>query len=133
MTSTPGSDPPRRPRAVFGPVRPVCWPALGEEHAAEFLAELSDWVEWIQWRYTLDHRVIPHCWRHHGPHLEELSALYTAWQNAYNISTDGDAPIRWIEHFAAARQRLSDWTARTGCRPGAHRAGQITPGPPHAL
>ncbi len=112
---------PPSPRQVFGPVQPVCWPTLDDEHATAALAELSDWVDWIQWRFTLDHRTIPTCWRQHGPHLEELTALFTAWQTAYNTTATGDAPLAWIEHFAHARQRLTDWTTRTGCRPGEHR------------
>lgn len=30
-------------------------------------------------------------------HQTQLSGLYTAWQKAYNISTDGDPPLRWID------------------------------------
>lgn len=124
MSATPPAGR-RRPSVpvTFGPVQPICWPTLTDEDTAAMLAQLTDWVEWLTWRYTLDHRVIPRCWAQHGPHVEELAALFTAWQTAYTTTATGDAPLAWIAHFAAARQRLADWTARTGCRPGEHRAG----------
>jgi hypothetical protein len=81
------------------------------------LDQLTDWVDWATWRYALDHRVIPERWPQHGALLEELSALYTA----YNLAASGDAPMLWIEHFAAARARVTEWTARAGCRPDEHR------------
>ncbi len=123
MTTTPKTDAsrPARPATAYGPVQPICWPALSLEDEALALDQLATWVDWVKWRYTLDHRVIPDCWRQHGPIVEELSALYTAWQTAYVTSAAGDAPLLWLEHFAVARARLTDWTARTGCRPREHR------------
>ena len=116
-----GSSRPKRPATAFGPAQPICWPTLSAEDETAMLDQLTDWVDWATWRYTLDHRVIPACWPQHGALLEELSALYTAWQTAYNVAAGGDAPLVWIEHFAAARTRLTEWTARAGCRPDEHR------------
>jgi len=115
------------PRTTFGPDRPICWTRLDGEHAVEMLDELTDWIQWLTHRLTLDHRTIPECWDLHGPLIEELTALYTSWQTAYAITAEGDAPLAWMIHFAAARQRLTNWVARTGCRPGAHRTKR-TPG-----
>jgi hypothetical protein len=56
----------------------------------------------------------------HGALIEELSALYTAWQAAYS-DLDGSAPLLWMTHFAAARDRLTESVARTACRAGEHR------------
>lgn len=112
---------PPRPRRHFGPTKPILWAFYDADDDADMLAELHQWVDWLRWRYTLDHRTIPDCWDQHGPLLEELSALYTAWQVAYTYSDDGSAPLAWMEHYAAARQRLTDWNARTGCRPAEHR------------
>jgi len=111
-----------KPHAKFDPNDPICWPRLDDAHALETLEELTDWVQWLTNRFTLDHRTVPHCWDQHGPIIEELSALYTAWQTAYAQTADGDAPLAWMNQFAAARHRLADWVARTGCRPGEHRA-----------
>jgi len=100
---------------------PYLWVVHSPEEQAEHLDELADWIAWIVGRYGLDHRSIPVCWTQHDELLEELSALHLAWQAAYATLAPGDAPLLWHEHFALARQRLSDWVARTGCRPGEHR------------
>ena len=132
MTST-DDDLHHKPRTTFGPDGPICWPRLGDDDAAEMLAEVDDWVGWLTRRFTLDHRTIPACWEQHGPIIEELSALYTAWQTAYTPTADGDAPLAWMNHFANARHRLTDWVARTGCRPGEHRTGRApTARPPES-
>ena len=112
-----------KPRAALGPPAPICWPIYDDEHEQQMIDELTDWVEWVRWRFTLDHRTIPDCWMQHGPLIEELSALYTAWQAAYT-DTDGSAPLLWMAHFATARDRLGEWVARTGCRPGEHRTSK---------
>lgn len=105
----------------FAPI-PVSWPTLvGEERDARF-HELADWIAWVIDRYGLDHRTIPPCWAEHGALVEELSALRTAWATAYAEDSRGDAPLDWHADFAAARQRLADWVARSGCRPGEHRS-----------
>jgi len=99
----------------------VCWPALEGEEVTAAREALDDWVLWLADRYELDHRTVPPCWDAHGALLEELSALRTAWITAYSKVSKGDEPLHWHAHFAAARQRLTDWVARTGCRPGEHR------------
>lgn len=103
------------------PMVPVCWPALVGGELQARLSDLTQWVTWIVWRYALDHRSIPPCWIEHGAIVEELSALQTAWSGAYAVTSGGDRPLRWHAEFAAARLRLRDWVARSGCRPGEHR------------
>jgi hypothetical protein len=110
-----------RPRRYFGPSGPITWAFLDPERETQQLAELTEWVDWMRWRFTLDHRTVTECWAQHGAVVEELSALYTAWQASYAYSNDGAAPLHWMTQFAFARQRLSDWNARSGCRPGEHR------------
>ena len=110
-----------RPGRYFGPSGPITWAFLDADKEAEQLVELTKWVHWLRWRFTLDHRTVPECWAQHGALLEELSALYTAWQNSYAYSNDGAAPLQWMAQFAFARQRLADWNARSGCRPSEHR------------
>jgi hypothetical protein len=104
------------------PPLPICWPALSREEQEEAFDALDDWVAWLLDRYALDHRTIPPCWAEHGALLEELSALRTGWLAAYSLTSPGDRPLDWHADFAAARRRLSEWAARTGCRAGQHRA-----------
>lgn len=111
-------------RRPIGPQVPICCPFLHDEHEAAALEELSAWVGWLAERFELDHRMVPTCWREHGPIIEELSALYTAWQSAY--LDDADAPLRWMAAFAAARDRLTVWALRTGCRADQHRTRDST-------
>jgi hypothetical protein len=108
------------PVDVF-PSLPVCWAALTDAETEEEHEALADWIAWLNDRYTLDHRTIPPCWNQHGALIEELSALRTAWLAAYAITGRPEAPLDWHAHFAAARQRLADWVARTGCRADSHR------------
>lgn len=110
-----------RPRRHYGPTGPISWAFLNPDQEKEQTDELRLWVDWLTWRFRLDHRIVPECWTQHGPAVEELSALYTAWQDAYTHSADASAPLQWMLQFAHARQRLRDWNAVTGCRAGEHR------------
>ena len=109
------------PNALF-PALPVCWAFLDDPEIEDLLDELADWVDWLVYRYALDHRVAPACWPEHGALVEELSALRTGWLAAFAITSRPEAPLEWHHHFAAARQRLTLWAGRNGCRPGEHRA-----------
>lgn len=99
----------------------IAWATLDEAETADALMELEDWIQWLTSRYGLDHRHVPACWTGHGELIEELSALHTAWHRAFAPDAAGDAPLRWHEAFDAARSRLVDWVARTGCSPREHR------------
>lgn len=99
----------------------IVWSAHTPDDQALFLEELDLWVDWLVDRYNLDHRTVPACWKRHGELIEELSALHLAWQGNFSTSADATGPLHWHERFAVARERLGDWIARTGCRPGEHR------------
>jgi hypothetical protein len=122
----PGNDqsffPPRILVQPVGPPVPIVWSAHSDDDQELLLEELDLWVTWLADRYRLDHRVVPECWKQHAELIEELSALHLAWQGAYTTTAPADAPLTWHERFAVARARLADWGARTGCRPGSHRA-----------
>ncbi|WP_129337203.1 hypothetical protein [Cellulomonas endophytica] len=100
---------------------PFVWSALNPVAEQEAVRELVTWVGWLAGRYRLDHRVVPDCWPAHPELVEELSALHLAWLGAFARTSAADAPLGWHERFAHTSARLSEWTARTGCRPGAHR------------
>jgi hypothetical protein len=115
-------EPTRQLPPELFPCMSVCWATLSELETEDALEELDDWVSWAVDRYALDHRTVPPCWDQHGALVEELSALRTAWLAAYGITGRPEAPLEWHNQFAGGRQRLSDWAARTGCRPGEHRS-----------
>ena len=109
------------PRLDRPPV-PFIWSSLSRDDTQLFLEDLDLWVGWLVERYRLDRRIVPECWRLHPELIEELSALHLAWQGSFALASNYDAPLLWHEHFAQACQRIADWVARTGCRPGGHRA-----------
>lgn len=102
-------------------VAPAYWQRLNTEETADAMARLVPWVNWIVHRYQLDTRTIPTCWQDHGAHIEELAALRTAWNKAYQGDSQGKPALEWHAAFDHALQRLTDWTSRTGCRNGEHR------------
>jgi len=66
-----------------------CWRTIGPHGAEELWRQLTDWVSWIRSRYPLA-RKIPACWAEHPELVEELTALWLAWQHAYE---DVEAPL----------------------------------------
>jgi hypothetical protein len=100
---------------------PVPWMNFTADQEYEALLELHEWVQWLTGRYHLDARIIPECWPDHGELVEELSALRGGWATAFSNASTGRDTMIWHAEFAAARQRLSEWAARTGCRSNQHR------------
>lgn len=74
-----------RPTAV----RSWCWRDLGPKAEDELWSQLTDWVDWLRRRYPLAKK-IPPCWVEHSEIVEELTALWLAWQHAY---VEADAPM----------------------------------------
>ena len=125
MTTTP------EPEALFpdpvlhqdgDPPIPLMWAAHTPDEQRYYLEELDVWVTWLTDHYSLDRRYVPECWTKHWELIEELSALHLAWQAAYATTAHADAALTWHERLTHARDRLADWTARTGCRAGEHRS-----------
>ncbi|WP_460821631.1 hypothetical protein [Nocardioides ungokensis] len=96
-----------------------CWRSIGSNAADELWHLLTDWINWIRGRYPLA-RKIPPCWADHPELVEELTALWLAWQHAYE---DRNAPLtaaadwhdRWLpgvlyrlEHGAFALDCAND-------------------------
>lgn len=86
--------------------QPVSWRELSDDDARTKWDELRDWVEWMTVRYDIPEVVVPRCWWRHGALVEELSALHTAWEAAFDSTDAGFGPIGWHERFAIARPRL---------------------------
>jgi hypothetical protein len=66
-----------------------CWRDLGPLAQAELMDQLDTWTAWLRHRYPLARR-IPGCWARHPELVEELTALWLAWQHAYQ---QPDAPL----------------------------------------
>lgn len=75
-----------------------CWRNIGPHGAQELWHQLTEWVTRVRSRYPLARR-IPACCVNHPEIVEELTALYMAWQYAYE---DLDAP----------RMAAADWHDR---------------------
>lgn len=76
-----------------------CWRDLGPRAGDELWNQVTDWVEWIRSRYPLA-RKIPACWADHPEVVEELTALWLAWQAAYQGSnTTLTAAVDWHDRW----------------------------------
>jgi hypothetical protein len=83
-----------------GPVMGWCWREIGPRGAEALWQELTSWVRWIRHRYPLARR-IPPCWSDHPEIVEELTALWLAWQAAYtepdaSLTAAADWHDRWL-------------------------------------
>ncbi len=58
------------------------WRDLDRTAASEAWHRLISWVGWLVEHYQL-WETVPECWPEHWPHIQELSALYLAWWDAY--------------------------------------------------
>jgi hypothetical protein len=84
----------------------VNWRHLADEDAPRAWERLRAWVEWFTVRYDIPISTVPVCWWRHPALVEELSALHTAHQAAFDQSDAGFGPIGWHERLAAAIPRL---------------------------
>jgi hypothetical protein len=99
---------PRHTPGMLG-ITVISWRTLEDADAPQVWTELRDWVIWFTRRYNFPIRKIPPCWYKHGPLVEELSALHTAWLVSYDSLDAGYGPIGWHERLAVAIPRLAAW------------------------
>jgi hypothetical protein len=98
-------------RRGFGPPPLAwCWPTLGAPAATKLWLELAGWVGWLRGRYPVAERV-PGCWWRHPEVVEELTALWLAWQRAYiDPTTELTGPIDFhSRHLPDALGRIREW------------------------
>jgi hypothetical protein len=88
----------------FGDSRgPIVWDRLTPHEATRIWGELASWVGWLRDRYPLAHQ-IPLCWWRHSELVEEISALWMAWRDAYvekgaPLTGGADWHARWLPEF----------------------------------
>lgn len=75
------------------------WRYQGALGAQQLWEELADWVGWIRGRYPIA-RQLPPCWWRHPELVEELTALWVAWREAYaDPKAPMTAPIDWHDRW----------------------------------
>ncbi|WP_207782461.1 hypothetical protein [Phytoactinopolyspora limicola] len=107
--------------------RPIRWHEMSADDYERAFVDLAGWVRWVALRYQLDSRELPPCWWRHGAQTEELTALWGSWEVAYGDRQSASAMADWHSMFAEARERLREWTSRTGCSAREHREGTTPP------
>lgn len=107
------------PGAGYELVTPFRWSALGtDSEVGAQLDELEEWVQWLVTRYRIDDIILP-CWWQHGAVIEELSALWWAWQAMNGAEAMPTDPLQWHHSFDLCLTRLEGrW--RTGCSRSSH-------------
>lgn len=98
-----------------GPVAyvPYCWRYVSAAEARGLWIRLRDWVDWVNGRYFASSwESIRPCWFRHPAAVEELTALWAAWEAAYRSSDEGegfsDAALWWHEKLHTVVHRLWD-------------------------
>jgi hypothetical protein len=92
--------------------RPFVWADLTPVDAAATWTALARWVGWLRSRYPLA-RQVPRCWWRHPELVEELTALWLAWQEAYvakgaPLTAAADWHGRWLPELLR-RMRAGGW------------------------
>lgn len=92
---------------------PYCWKHVSASEARGLWIRLREWVDWVNGRYfSSSWESIRPCWFRHPAAVEELTALWAAWEAAYRATDDGDgfsdAALWWHEKLHTVVHRLWD-------------------------
>lgn len=92
---------------------PYCWRHVSAAEARGLWVRLREWVDWVNGRYfSSSWESIRSCWFRHPAAVEELTALWAAWESAYRASDEGegfsDAALWWHEKLHTVVHRLWD-------------------------
>ena len=92
---------------------PYCWRYVSAAEARGLWVRLREWVDWVNGRYFASSwESIRPCWFRHPAAVEELTALWAAWESAYRATDEGegfsDAALWWHEKLHAVVHRLWD-------------------------
>jgi hypothetical protein len=90
---------------------PYCWRHVSAAEARGLWIRLREWVDWVNARYfSSSWESIRPCWFRHPAVVEELTALWAAWEAAYRASDEGDgfsdAALWWHEKLHTVVHRL---------------------------
>jgi hypothetical protein len=90
-----------------------CWRHVSAAEARGLWVRLREWVDWVNGRYfSSSWESIRPCWFRHPAAVEELTALWAAWESAYRASDEGegfsDAALWWHEKLHTVVHRLWD-------------------------
>lgn len=90
---------------------PYCWRYVSASEARGLWIRLREWVNWVNGRYFASSwKSIRPCWFRHPAAVEELTALWAAWEAAYRAPDDGDgfsdAALWWHEKLYTVVHRL---------------------------
>lgn len=93
------------------PYVPYCWRHVSAAEARGLWVRLREWVDWVNGRYFASSwESIRPCWFRHPAAVEELTALWAAWESAYRATDEGegfsDAALWWHEKLHAVVHRL---------------------------
>lgn len=105
------------------PGAPFRWEDLDPDQSRVSWHEFGGWVRWLTERFRLDD--IPPCWYRHGDLVEELTALWLAWEGSYHPDARFDDPARWLDWLARARTRFARRSPRCGV--GTHKEHGLGP------
>lgn len=104
-------------RKADRPAIPFRWENLDPDQTRDTWQKLGHWVRWLCQRFRIDD--IPPCWYQHGDLVEELTALWLAWEGSYYSDARFDDPVRWLDWLARTRTRLARRSPRCGI--GTHK------------
>jgi len=108
------------------PAIPIKWRGLPADEAASIWEDLEPWVRWLVVRFTISDSVIPSCWHKHTRVVEELSALWTAYELWYDPASAASSPISWLRELDWALGRIREVISAAGCRPREHRDDRVS-------
>lgn len=104
---------------------PVKWYTLVYDDAVPVWNNLIPWVHWLVQRFAIPAKVVPPCWHGHEPIVEELAAIWTAYEVLYDPTSPGSAAPSWLRELELALGRIRAVVATTGCTPREHRPDRV--------
>ena len=86
------------------------------------LHDLTEWVEALVARHSIDIRTIPPCWARHPAIVEALSALRDHERGSFAANAPPGAAVDWLRALHDVLGLVRDHAALTGCTASEHRA-----------
>jgi hypothetical protein len=107
--------------AAARPVRAWWWPDLDTDQAETAWTTLSTWVDATllarQPSYEVDATGLRPCWRRHPDVVDELTALYAAWHEAYRApNAKPTAALDYLARLPAVMARIHAMFTASGCK-----------------